>query len=188
MIHKAYLQSTDKLRTAFRSAKVLPSLTLLDILSPSAYQQVCRQLPLLSFIREEKSLSHSYGEAVPSPSLNSVLTSAELYDFISAITGRKVGSISWKIYSLTWKDYTLLHDQHREKAGVDIILDCSAEWPAPAGGQIMYTDGRGNVFSIPVRANALTIVYRSRRIQRYIQYCNHYARNKKRYLIVGKVQ
>ena len=92
-----------------------------------------------------------------------------------------------KALCFSWKDYIILHDENKEKLGIDIIVDCTEDWNEKAGGNVVYVDGKGNYSKIPVKENTLTIVKRHHHEQKFVQYVNHYAGPKKRYLVVGKL-
>lgn len=188
MIDKAYTGQLQTLRQAFHTDESLPSITLQDFFSLATYRQIHQQMRALSYTQEQRPLLHSYHCAPLSSKLNSLLNTSEFLVFVSFIIQQKVHFISWMAYILTWKDYILLHDSRHEKPGTDLIIDCTEDWPENAGGKIVYTDGQGNMFYVPPPRNALTIVHRTRKIQRYVQYCNHYAQEAKRYLLIGRVE
>ncbi len=190
MIIKSYLHpnARRKLQAAFQASSELPSVTLRDIFVPAIYQQLCREVQSLSYSTVQQPGLHSYRYASLPLTLLAKFNSSEFRQFIAAITQRKVKSISFQVYSFTWKDYIALSDYRKEAAGLDIIIDCTPAWPQNAGGNIIYTDGRGTMAYVPARKNTLTLVQRNATIKRYVQYCNHYAQGARRYVLVGTVQ
>lgn len=190
MITKSYLHpnALRKLQAAFQASSELPSVTLGDIFVPAIYQQLCREVQSLFYSKVQQPGLHSYQSTSLPLTLLAQFNSLEFQQFIAAITQRQVKSISFQAYSFTWKDYIALSDYHKDAAGLDIMIDCTPAWPQHAGGNMVYTDGRGTMVYVPARKNTLTLVQRNATITQYVQYCNHYAQGARRYVLVGRVQ
>ncbi len=145
---------------------------LQDFLAPDLYNQLIQTIKETALAEEQQLLTHTYKKG-PVPYMPEVEQFLQFIDL-------KQESASLKVF--TWKDYMLLHDNNQTLPEYEIILDCTDAWDENAGGEITYTDGEGNSGTLPAKANTLTIT-KTQGLQRFVHYCNHYAKDKQRVLI-----
>ncbi|MEK6950383.1 MAG: hypothetical protein AABX13_01530 [Nanoarchaeota archaeon] len=193
MINKTYRQTStlEKIRKEFQLPREFPSVLLFHFFDREFYLKLREQVARSYFTKEVERTTHSYALADGPALLTKFFNSQGFLDLLSTISGTLVPKIEQKtetgLYSFSWKDYTILSDTAWEEPGIDIILDFTAAWEERAGGAIVYKDEQGNFISVPIAPNLLAIVERKPGVQRYVQYVNHYAGKKKRYLFVGTV-
>lgn len=101
--------------------------------------------------------------------------------------GRPVQKVDLHVCLFSWKDYIVLSDETVEPASIDLIIDLTDDWPEGAGGEVIYRDRDGNYFPLQIASNMLVLVERKRAIQKFVKYVNHYAGNKRRILLMGKI-
>ncbi len=188
MINDIYLSATlnEKIKKELQK-KEFPSATLFQFLDEETYTQIQAELLRTYFQPEQMPTSHSYATAELSPTLKKLFAAPELLSFISAVTGTEIQAFELKLYRLGWKDYALV--QHPpEGYGVDFILDLTEGWNEDSGGLVRYKDAQGNFISLPAHGNVFTLVRTSNDIQRFVQYLNHQAENRKRYVVMGRIR
>ncbi len=179
-VNSLYLkeETKQKIRKSFLHGE-FPAVILKDFFSKKFYEELQKKVSSLNFRKDNVVLHHSYAVG------NFKLPSKECTDFLSFATKKKIEEVYGTAYLLTWKDYMILNDKYLEKPGIDIILDLTDNWNAEWGGVVTFTDGRGTVYPIPPAANSLAVVERKKGLQKYIQYSNHYGKEKKRLLLIA---
>ncbi|MBI2581817.1 hypothetical protein HYV87_01650 [Candidatus Woesearchaeota archaeon] len=173
-------ETKQKVRKSFFHSD-FPAILLNDFFDQGFYTELKKKILSLNFKRDAVILHHSY--AISSYKI----TSKEFCDFISFITKKKIDEITFSAYLLTWKDYMILNDKYLQKPGIDVIIDLTDNWNAELGGVVTFTDGKGTVYPITPTENSLAIVERKKNLQKYIQYINHYAKDKKRLLLIASI-
>ncbi len=181
-VNPSYAQDENKqkIRKSFLHSE-FPAVMLKDFFSKEFYAELKKKVHSLSFKREAAILHHSYAVS------DIKISSRELCNFVSFITKKKIEEITFTAYLLTWKDYQILNDKYVEKPGIDIIIDVTDDWNSDWGGVVAYTDGKGTVYPISAGGNSLAIVERKKDLNKYIQYVNHYGKDKKRMLLIATV-
>mgnify|MGYP001566330714 FL=1 len=86
---------------------------------------------------------------------------------------------------MSWKDYMILNDRYVENRGIDLVIDLSEDWDDEWGGVVTYTDGSGTVYPLSLKANSVAVVERKKGMHKYIQYVNHYGKDKKRVFLIA---
>lgn len=185
VVNQVYLQSTTikEIKQQFKY-QTIPSIQLCSFFQQKIYEQIKEEIKQLNYAEKKQPIHYSYQQAEVSKSLNTLFNNKNILKLISTIVNKKVTIISIKALKLTWKSYTLLHDKLKEKPGIDIILEITNNWPRNSGGKIIYTDTNKNTYIVQPSENTLTIIDSRKNIQRYIEYCNHYSKNKYRYVIL----
>lgn len=173
-------ETKQKIRRSFLHGE-FPAVILKDFLSKKFYAQLQKKVFALDFKKEHVVVHHSYAVS------KFPIFSKELSEFLSFITKKKIDQINFTTYLLTWKDYLILNDKYLEKPGTDVIVDLTDDWDSGWGGVVTYTNGRGTVYPIPSAANSLAIVERKKDLQKFMQYLNHYAKDKKRLLLIANI-
>ena len=181
-------ESIKKIRSLYHSNKDFSSITLQNFFSGRTFQKCRKELAKLKFIKDKDPLHHSYAIAKLSGVLQTIISHKDLTSFLSLILNKKIKKIEASAYLISWKDYSILHDEAKEKPGIDLIVDCTSGWDERAGGSIIYVDGTGHYHRIPAKENQLIIAERTKPIQRFFQYVNHYSQPKKRLLIMGTIR
>lgn len=174
-------ENKKKIKEIFLKEK---KVILFQFFKDDYYQQLKKEIKRLKFEQEKHYLTHCHRHAALSPHFQEKFRFKELVWFIENLTNKKTSSWKPRILQFSWKDYTILHDQNKEKPGIDIILDFTADWNSNAEGAITYVDGTGNYTQIPIQGNMLAIVKRTKNEQRFVQYVNYYAGKKSRYFIL----
>ncbi len=98
------------------------------------------------------------------------------------------------VYSFGSCDYTILHDDvggfKRNGLGslpcdfgALAIFDFSGDWDPTWGGRDVFVDGTGNFVYVPVRGNTCTLISLGS-VERFVEYVNHYAQERKRYVVI----
>ncbi len=175
------------------------SVLLFHFLQKESFTKLKNSLQNVKFIQEKELLSHSYSKAILPKEGATFFQGQEFRAFLSFILNKRVNNFKPAIFALAWKDYLLLHDQHQEKPGVDIIFDFTATWNTEWGGIITYKEGE-DYQKIPVEQNLLTLVDNRQKNhnkdkssklgkkQLFFQYVNHEATEQKRIFLMGKVR
>lgn len=181
-LNPAYLkeETKQKVRKSFLHSE-FPAVLLNDFFSKEFYAELKKKASSLDFKREQVVVHHSYAVSTFK------ITSKELSEFLSFVIKKKVTELNITAFNLTWKDYQILNDKYLKKPGIDIIIDLTDAWNADLGGVVTYTDGRGTVYPITPAGNSLAMVERKKNLQKYIQYVNHYAKDKKRLFLIGTI-
>lgn len=180
MINPSYAGQEKKIRAVLRKEGIT---ILRNIFDAATYRQVQDQASAASLEKDVSPLTHSYSRQerdIPQ----------EVFQFLKSILPKKSYPHSSTLISLTWKDYTILHDNPidaKEPAGVDIILDLTEGWREEWGGIVTYDDGR-TTLKIPPQGNSLTLLRRTKKMQRYIKYVNHHASGKRRRFILARLE
>ncbi len=174
-------ETKQKVRKSFLHSD-FPAVILKDFFDKDFYLELQRKMSSLVFKKETVILHHSYAVS------NFRLPSKELDSFLSFVTKKKIDEVNFTAYLLTWKDYMILNDRYIEKPGIDVIIDLTDNWNTDRGGIVTYTDGRGTVYPLAPAGNSLAIVERKKNLQKYIQYVNHYGKEKKRMLLVATLK
>jgi len=181
-VNQAYQkeETKQKIRKTFLHGD-FPAVILKAFFSKEFYEGLIKKVSSLHFKKDIVVLHHSYAVS------NFKISSKEFCDFISFVIKKKVEEVSFTAYSLTWKDYLILHDRYVEKPGIDIIIDVTDHWNTEWGGVVTYTDGRGNYYPLSPAENSLALVERKKGLNKYLQYINHYGKEKNRILLVATV-
>ena len=132
----------------------------------------------LKFKREEKLMSHSYSYSDDEKTIQKI--SEEIIPFIMEVIPIK--NIDISIVKMEHKDYILVH----EKKHKIFILDVTTTWNDESGGNIIFTDTRGNGTIIQSKCNSLIIS--NGKFRFFIKYINHHAAKKAKYYIIGRFQ
>ncbi len=190
MVNPQYLSSGTlaQARQAFLANTELPSITLQKFFSEKEYVQLSRAVSKASFKKNADKMHCSYSRAHMPPELKAALSDAAMKKCISTILKKEIKKIDGSVCQFQWKDYTLLNDETMEKPGIDIIIDFTAHWEGAAGGKIAYVDGTGDSTTIHASPNTLSITLRKEGVQKFVQYCNHYAGKQKRLLFLGMIE
>jgi len=183
-INPLYLQSVFEAKKAFMS-NTMPSITMRDFFDKKFYSLIKKKMNSLKFKRAYNKMKFSYSVSDIPQELKAFLKSPEFLSFASSIVGKNIKSIEGKAYCMTWKDYTLINDETPEKPGIDFIIDFTND--SGFGGEVVYADGKGSYSLIQMAENSLSIVKHGKNIHRFMHYLNHYAKNKKRMLVAGKI-
>ncbi len=173
-------ETKQKVRKTFLQSD-FPAVILKDFFSKFFYQELQKKISSLHFKRDTVVLHHAYAVS------SFMISSPEFCDFISFVTKKKIEEVNFNAYLLTWKDYQILNDRYLEKSGTDIIIDLTGDWSSDWGGIITYTDGQGTVYPLAPAANSVALVERKKNLHRYLQYINHYAKDKKRLFLIATI-
>ena len=178
MVNPIYLtkENLQKIKESFLNSE-FPAVILKDFFNTKSFEELNKKVNSLNFKKEVNLLSHSYSSS------DITLDSKEFLNFLSNVLSDK-NKFTFKAYIFTWKDYLILNDEFVEKPGLDIIINIS-DWNPGWGGVINYTGGKGDAYPIPVEKNSLAIVNRRKGIQKFVQYVNHYGKNRERIVIIG---
>ena len=176
------------LRSAFGKSSSLPSITLHKFWNKKVYLKLRQQIIHLSFTKEINLTTHSFGRARVPAALLTMLNQTEIRTLISEVTSTKITPVTWTAYRFSWKDYTILHDHLQESARMEFVFDFTENWPEQAGGAIVYKRGSDDNFLISPQGNSLSIVQSGARVQKFIQYVNHYGKGKQRILVMGSIK
>ena len=187
MINGQYKELTvQKVLRTILITSGFPSVQLLQFFTPNGYNKIVKEIERLSFKKEWEPLTHSYTKAPVPRSLQELLDSSSFLSLVSAIIGKKMTKVEGATYLLSWKDYSLLHDTTVEEPGADVVFDFTSDWDPSFGGAVTYTESDGSYVRVPAAANMLFIAVRKKE-QKFIQYVNHYGKDKKRYVVLGKL-
>lgn len=189
-INKAYFadESMAQISSIFNSNNKFPSISLREFFNKEDYIALKKEVIQLKYTKISKPMMFSYSKSGIPENISRIINSKTLLKLLSNIINKKIKNIAADAYCLSWKDYSVLNDEIVEKHGIDIIIDFADDWKHEAGGSVVYVDGTGNFFKIPPSGNALTLVERKNGIQKFVQYLNHYAENKKRHIIIGNLK
>lgn len=172
----------QKVRKSFLHSE-FPAVLLNDFFSKDFYENLKRKVLFLNFKKKVVVLHHSYA----SSNFITSSVSKEFCDFLSFVTKKKIDELIFTSYLLTWKDYMILNDKYLEKPGIDVVVDLSEDWNAEWGGVVTYTDGLGTVYPLASAGNSVAIVEHKKGLQKYFQYINHNAKNKKRLFLIANI-
>src|SRR3989344_2300645 len=178
--HYQKAEHKQAVRKAFLHSD-FPAVSLNDFFSKEFYAELKKKVSSLDFKKENVVVHHSYAVS------SFRLVSKELSGFLSFVTKKKVDELNFTAYLLTWRDYMILNDKYLEKPGIDVVIDLTGEWNVERGGVVTFTDGRGTVYPLTPAANSLAIMERKKQLQKYIQYVNHYAKDKKRVFLIASI-
>ncbi len=182
MINPFYTKYQELIQKQFAKEGTV---VLFDILTPEILKKVNTELAKVKWAKDQNILTHSYSTASLTPALQHLTSSTEFQTLISSITKQKLPSPTFQLISCTWKEYTLLHDSITKSSKYDLIFDFTNDWDANAGGFLTYANGTGEYTRLPIHHNMLAIIDRKIQPNRYIQYCNHNAKGKRRILGIG---
>jgi len=174
-------ETVQQLQSLFKKNAQFPSIQLHTFFTEQEYKKIKSLLASSNFKHAKKPLLYSYFQAPIKKELSPFLF--EIDTIISSIINKKINLKNQTLLTFQHKDYTLLNDKNIKPAGYDIIFDLTDNWQDSYGGNLIYTNGQGTSFTIPAKANTLTIIKRTNHFQKYIEYINHYAKKKKRCLI-----
>ncbi|MDP3698483.1 MAG: hypothetical protein Q8R47_02755 [Nanoarchaeota archaeon] len=174
-------ETKQKVRKSFlHSAQSdFPAVLLKDFFNKNFYEELQKKVSSLHFTKNTVVLHHSYAAS------SFKIFSKELCDFLSFVTKKKIEEVNFTVLVLTWKDYQILNDKYLEKPGTDIVIDLTDAWDADWGGVVTYTDGKGTAYPLAPAGNSLALVERKKNLHKYIQYINHYGKNKKRMVLIA---
>ena len=173
-------ETKQKVRKLFLHSD-FPAVILKDFLTAEYYSQLQNKVSSLDFKRDTVVLHHAYAVS------QIKITSKEWCELLSFITKKKIEEITFTAYCVGWKDYQILNDKYLEKPGRDIVIDLTDDWNVDWGGVVTFTNGRGTIYPISPAGNSLAIVERKKQLQKYIQYVNHYAKDKKRVFLIASI-
>ena len=173
-------ETKQKVRKSFLHSD-FPAVILKDFFTAEYYTQLKKKVSSLDFKNSSVVLHHAYAVS------DIKITSKELCEFLSFVTKKKIDEISFRAYLLSWRDYQILNDKYLEKPGIDIVIDLIDDWNSDLGGVVTFTNGRGTVYPIAPAGNSLAIVERKKGLQKYIQYVNHNAEEKKRVFLITSI-
>lgn len=181
-INPVYLKEDmkQKVRRSFLHSD-FPAVLLKDFFGKEFYAELKQKASSLDFKKEVVVVHNSYAVS------NFKLNSKGLLDFLSFVTKKKIDEVNFTALLVTWKDYMILNDKYLEKAGIDVVIDLTADWDSQWGGIVTYTDGRGTASPLTPAGNSLAIVKRKKGLQKYFQYINHYAKDKKRLFLIASI-
>jgi len=181
-INPIYLKedTRQKVRKSFLHSD-FPAVLLHDFFVKGFYAELQKKASALDFKREVVVVHHSYAVS------KLTIASKELLAFLSSVTKKKIDELHFTAYLLTWKDYQILNDRYLEKPGIDIIIDLTEGWDPECGGVVTFTDGRGTVYPLAPAGNSLAMVERKKGLQKYVQYLNHHAKDKKRLFLIANI-
>ena len=174
-------KNQERIKQMFYDNKDFPSIQLHDFFIPECYNQMKKDINKLKYKRSYLATSHSYLEC------DFNIIPKELMKFISRVINKKVSKLKLRVFEFSWKDYIIINDKLKENPGFDIILDITDDWDDNYGGSLVYVDGSGDHFHIPAKGNTLIIAQRKKGIQKFIQYVNNLAKNKKRTLVIARI-
>ena len=171
MINKSYLER-ENISEIKRGLSKNGIIVLNDFLLNKEYKKIKKNVLNLKYKNEINLMEYKFSSAEFELSEN-------VKEFLLNIFGLPAREI--KAYSLGHKDYWLLQDKRNH----EFILDLTNNWNPGFGGVICYRDDDGNAIKIPCSENSLVIV-KNKKLKRYINYINHYARKRKRYFVLGR--
>ncbi|MDO8642453.1 MAG: hypothetical protein Q7R76_02570 [Candidatus Woesearchaeota archaeon] len=175
-------ENIRKIQQMFASNQTVPSIVLHDFFQKECYEQLKQGITRAAFQKERHPILYSYQEATPS-FVNEGLNTKEMLDFLQKILNKKIKKITGTVQCFGWKDYTILNDEVVEKPGIDLFFCLSDDWDESYGGNVVYVDGTGEYTKTLLTENMLMIVERKKGVQKFVQYVNHRAQNKKLYLM-----
>ncbi len=190
MVNPQYLSGSTiaQVKHAFHANRELPSITLQKFFSEGEYKTLSKVVSKTKWEKAKDRMHYNHSVAPLPTELKKMLDNTMMKRCISAVLGREIKKIEGKLCMFGWKDYTLLYDEAVEKPGIDLIIDFTPQWGENAGGKIVYADGTGDSRNIPSSPNTLSVTIRKEGVQKFVQYCNHYAGKKKRILFLGTVE
>ncbi len=175
MINKIYLEKIEEIKKSFKLNKDFPSIQLPDFLTN--FEEMKSKITKINFKKDTNLLHHRLSKA------EIELDLPELAEFLSKVLNKKIKTLNFTAFMLEWKDFMMLNDDCVEKPGIDIMLDFTENWDSESGGQIIYSDGSGENYTIPVLKNSLTIVERKKGVQKFFKYVNNLANNRRYFLV-----
>jgi Rps23 Pro-64 3,4-dihydroxylase Tpa1-like proline 4-hydroxylase len=175
------------LQQGFLYDKELPSIQLLSFFEKKSYDLLRKMLISLRYQKKKHPIEHAYKVAKIPFSIQKVFSSSALLSLLSHVIRKKVKSLEMQCLSFSWKDYTILHDQTVKATGYDIFFDFTDDWKETHGGALVYVDGTGSYSTVSAEGNKLVVVKRNKGVQHFLQYVNHLAGKKKRYILMGRI-
>jgi hypothetical protein len=185
VINPVYLSHHALYDAAMRFAKER-SIQLQQFLIPDVAKKLTAQLasaPLKEHYVPDQCRCH---EPKKIPALAKQLwrvleTTHEMRKIISTIVQEKVRFRDACLCVYEHGDYTVRHDKNREPPGYDVIIDLTPRWDSRACGHHSYVDSGGNErVKVPPMFNALSIVHRPAKLQKFVKYVNHCAGDDRR--------
>lgn len=155
---------------------------LYEFLTPDIYHMTQKRLEQYSYKLVKEPLWRKYRQR----SLPKQFFPKEVYATLQQLVGTKK-VISFTALQLGWRDYQILYDKMKEKPGIDIIFDFTPHWPRSAGGEVTYKWETGETTALPIQSNTVSIVKRTKQAQKYIQYVNNHARERKRIFLLATI-
>ncbi|MBI4919562.1 hypothetical protein HY837_06530 [archaeon] len=174
MINKIYLEKIEEIKKSLNSNPDFPSTQLNNFLVD--YSDFKKKVEQLRYKKDVDVLHHKLSKAE--------INIPELKEWLSKILGKKITHTNFTAHLLEWRDYLIMNDDYEEKPGIDVIFDLTKDWNSKGGGQIIYVDGTGEYYAIPISENSLTIVERKKGVQKFFKYLNNLAKNNKRFFLV----
>ncbi len=169
------------------------SITLYDFF-PSEFYATLRQSVLgLQLQKLYDPMVHRFGWCSLGVS-DAVFVHEQVSGVLCSITGF-TSLVVLGAYSFGVGDYTILHDGDAgrvEKNGLGTIggefgalaiFDFSSDWDPTWGGRDVFVDGTGNFVYVPVKGNTCSLISLEK-VERFVEYVNHYAQDRKRFLVV----
>ena len=175
--------SIEKLQKAWNAKDIFPHLLLTKIFPQVIYKQKEKGVKKLFFKRDSRPDRYSFAQAKAS-SLH-IFDNKELHAFLSEILQRKIKNILGEAYYFSWKDYKVI-SKEQDKNTIDIIFDCTEDWKEEYGGSLVYKDEKGRYLKFMGLPNTMIVIER-KNANKYIQYVNNLSKEKKRYLLIGKI-
>lgn len=178
-VNPLYLDKIEEIKKSFQSNKDFPSIQLPDFLTN--FEELKSKITKINFKKDTNLLHHRLSKA------EIELDLPELAEFLSKILNKKIKTLNFTAFMLEWKDFMILNDDCVEKPGIDIMLDFTENWDSESGGQIIYTNGKGENYTIPVLKNSLTMVERKKGLQKFFKYVNNLANNRRYFLVLSTI-
>ena len=169
------------------NAQTPKSIQLPQFFTETFYAKLVAAIHSARFVEDTDLLSHSYAKTVPLHPLEKFLNETMFLTFLSFVIKKPVRQIHSETFRFSWKDYTILHDEHLEQPGVDVVIDFTPTWDTAMGGSLIYSTPTHPLI-LPPSANVVSIVERTNDVHRFVQYLNHYCEKKKRYFVLGRIE
>jgi hypothetical protein len=186
MVNPLYAQQKTivQIMNMFNAQKDLPSIQLPNFFTDAEYGDLKKKVLKL----KSKKIYDPVKYRMHLASVPSSFVSEDVLKFIAMVTGKKVAKLQLQALSFSNGDYTLICEEDGSVPGIDIMFDFSDDLDKNIGGSAIYVDGTGEYFKIPPKGNSLTLVKRPKKnIRKFVQYLNHYAKNKKRILVIATI-
>jgi len=179
-INPAYAPMLDRLAQHFSEQG---SVLLQQFLTDDGFDRVCKAVNEAEFIASCDPLHHRFSVAQVPQVIVDMLP--EILRFSRSICGKELHIDSARLFRLTWRDYQLLSE---EEAGVDVIIDFTADWDEQSGGNVVYKRDDGEIITFPAGINSLVLVRRDNDMQKFFQYVNHYGEEKERLFFLATLR
>ncbi len=117
--------------------------------------------------------------------VRSLFSSAEFLSFLSAILGKKVGSVELSVRRYAHGCYTLLHDSEKLGERIEFFFILTRNWDGAWGGNKIYTLSEGEEpLVFPAEDNCFSLIHVRRELASFLQYITHHA-GKESFIVIG---